>query len=147
MFSTSSGSLFGGPRSVNSSTSSSLQLSSNNSSSAGFNYLQDSKNGCGGSPNVTGSAQMSATALLQKAAQMGATASNTTINSPMMQKSFVTSMAGPENHHYSPLAQSTSLDSRTITTTTSSKSNNSTTPAARSPPDGGDAWVHQPAIR
>ncbi|PRQ26309.1 hypothetical protein RchiOBHm_Chr6g0293211 [Rosa chinensis] len=99
MFSSSSGSLFGGPRSVNSSTSSSLQLSSNNSSSAGFNYLQDSKNGCGGSPNITGSAQMSATALLQKAAQMGATASNTTINSPMMQKSFVTSMAGPENHH------------------------------------------------
>lgn len=99
MFSSSSGSLFGGPRSVNSSTSSSLQLSSNNSSSSGFNYLQDSKNGCGGSPNVTGSAQMSATALLQKAAQMGATASNTTINSPMMQKSFVTSMAGPENHH------------------------------------------------
>ncbi|CAN4093103.1 unnamed protein product [Withania somnifera] len=42
------------------------------------------------------SAPMSATALLQKAAQMGATASSS-INSPMMQKSFVTSsMAGPD---------------------------------------------------
>lgn len=41
-------------------------------------------------------APMSATALLQKAAQMGATASSS-INSPMMQKSFVTSaMAGPD---------------------------------------------------
>lgn len=38
---------------------------------------------------------MSATALLQKAAQMGATASSN-INSPMMQKSFVTGMAGPD---------------------------------------------------
>ncbi|KAI4326471.1 hypothetical protein MLD38_031784 [Melastoma candidum] len=43
-----------------------------------------------------GSAHMSATALLQKAAQMGATAS-TGINSPMVhQKTFTTSMAGPE---------------------------------------------------
>lgn len=42
------------------------------------------------------SVPMSATALLQKAAQMGATASSS-INSPMMQKSFVTSaMAGPD---------------------------------------------------
>ncbi|GMI98802.1 hypothetical protein HRI_003549500 [Hibiscus trionum] len=88
MFSSSSGSLFGGPRSISSSPSS-LQLSSNSSSS--FNYLQDSISGC----QVAGSPHMSATALLQKAAQMGATASNS-INSPMMQKSFASSMAGPD---------------------------------------------------
>ncbi|XP_042474866.1 zinc finger protein GAI-ASSOCIATED FACTOR 1-like isoform X2 [Macadamia integrifolia] len=60
--------LFGGPRS-NISSSSSCLLGS--------------------------SAHISATALLQKAAQMGATTSNT-INTPMMQKTLVTSMAGPD---------------------------------------------------
>ncbi|XP_017629983.1 zinc finger protein GAI-ASSOCIATED FACTOR 1-like [Gossypium arboreum] len=87
MFSSSSGTLFGTTRSI-SSASSSLQLSSNGSS--GFNYLQDTKKGC----QIAESPHMSATALLQKAAQMGATASNS-INSPMMQTSFASSMAGP----------------------------------------------------
>jgi len=89
MFSTNAGALFGGPKSMPPS-SSSLQLGSNTSSS--FNYLQDNKNG----GPIAASAQMSATALLQKAAQMGATASNS-INSPMMQKGFVSSTTAPDH--------------------------------------------------
>lgn len=80
MFSSSSGSLFATPRSIPSS-SSTLQLSDN------------IKNG---QQLISGaSASMSATALLQKAAQMGATTCGTSMNSPMMQKSFVTTMEQP----------------------------------------------------
>ena len=88
MFSSSSGTLFGSPRSI--SSTSSLQLSSKGSS--GLHYLQDNKNGC----QISASAHMSATAMLKEAAQMGATASNS-INSPVMQKSFASSMAGPHD--------------------------------------------------
>ncbi|KAL5701183.1 hypothetical protein ACHQM5_026547 [Ranunculus cassubicifolius] len=84
MLSCSSGTLFGGPRNMPS-ASSCLQLSSNTASS--FNGLHESQ--------LLASANMSATALLQKAAQMGATASNTVNTSPIMQKGFVSQMAGP----------------------------------------------------
>ncbi|KAL3033648.1 hypothetical protein AAZX31_02G147200 [Glycine max] len=91
----SAGTLFGGPKNMSHPSSSTLQLSSNNSTA--FNYFQDSK-------NASASSHMSATALLQKATQMGATASNNNsiINSPtMMQKSFVSAMTGPDHNHIS----------------------------------------------
>lgn len=89
MFSNSSaGSLYNDIRNM-SSTSSCLQLSSNNTSS--FDGLHDSKS----NRQIAGSANMSATALLQKAAQMGASASSH-INSPMLQKSYNSNMASPD---------------------------------------------------
>nr|DAD38019.1 TPA_asm: hypothetical protein HUJ06_008660 [Nelumbo nucifera] len=88
MFSSSAGALLGSPRGINSS-SSCLQLCANSSSS--FDGLNDTKNG----RHLVGSAYMSATALLQKAAQMGATASSN-INSSVMQKSFLSGMTGTD---------------------------------------------------
>lgn len=85
MLSCSSSTLFGGPRNLPS-ASSSLQLSSNTSST--FSGLHEQQ--------LLASANMSATALLQKAAQMGATASNNVNTSPMMQKSFPSSMSSPD---------------------------------------------------
>ncbi|KAJ9681923.1 hypothetical protein PVL29_018014 [Vitis rotundifolia] len=84
MFSTTPGSLFGCPITASSPSSSSrLQLSANSSSPRFENGQQ--------LPPPPASTLMSATALLQKAAQMGATASTKMNNSPT--KGFVTSMA------------------------------------------------------
>ncbi|GJV09339.1 indeterminate-domain 2-like protein [Tanacetum coccineum] len=91
MFSSSSGTLLSNPRGLSSSTSG-LELSSSNGP-LGFGNLQ--QDNTAGGPYSGPMAHMSATALLQKAAQIGATASHV-INSPMMQKSYVTSMAGPD---------------------------------------------------
>ncbi|KAI3884795.1 hypothetical protein MKX03_002827 [Papaver bracteatum] len=95
IFSSSSGTLFNGPRSNSSANSSCLQLSANNGLSS-FDGLDDGKIG----RQLVGTAHMSATALLQKAAQMGATVSSNINSSPMMQKSFVSSMAGLDNSHH-----------------------------------------------
>ncbi|OMP03316.1 Zinc finger, C2H2-like protein [Corchorus olitorius] len=80
------GSMFGGAKTTPSS-SSCLQLNANSSTLF---------EGNGNLFAAAASASMSATALLQKAAQMGATASNGSLNSPLMGKtSFTTSMAPP----------------------------------------------------
>ncbi|XP_041021056.1 zinc finger protein GAI-ASSOCIATED FACTOR 1-like [Juglans microcarpa x Juglans regia] len=79
--------LYTSPRSINSS-SSPISLQPKKTSSTIFEGNGHQL------PHV--SAHMSATALLQKAAQMGATVSNNGMNSPLMQNNnFVTSMAPP----------------------------------------------------
>ncbi|XP_010921782.1 protein indeterminate-domain 7-like [Elaeis guineensis] len=70
--------------------SSSLRLSG--SGPMAFNELGDVNIG----QSMAGSIHMSATALLQKATQIGATASKNTISSTMMHGSFTSIMAGPD---------------------------------------------------
>ncbi|KAL8262181.1 hypothetical protein R6Q59_026230 [Mikania micrantha] len=91
LFSSSSSTLYKNQRGASSSTSD-LQLSSSNGPSGFENFLQDNRTG---GPISEPMAHMSAKALLQKAAEIGVTTSNI-INSPITQKSYVTSMTGPE---------------------------------------------------